>query len=199
MSLQKYFWPAFSVFVLAVIAGFLWWMVIPQFGLIDNRRTEQHATTRSVENDVLIPPGDRAVAPSFRIQTASFGNGEIFDLANARGDVVVLFFMASWCTTCVPEARALKELHASYRDRGLRVLVVDVDSRSTEQALARFRAVANRGEYLWALDTRQEIVRGYAVRTLDATVIVDRDGRIAYRDAFPTGYERLDDAVRGLI
>lgn len=199
MSLQRFIWPAFATLILAVIAGFLWLAVIPQFDLISDSRSNTGASTRNVSNDVLIPSEERTEAPAFRIQTASFGDGKVFDLASANGDVVVMFFMASWCTTCVPEARALKKLHASYRRRGLRVLVVDIDPRSTERALARFRAIANKGEYLWALDTQQTIVRSYGVRTLDATIIIDRDGRIAYRDAFPTGYERLDDAVRGLI
>ncbi len=199
MKLQKVVWPGFAALILAVIVGFLWWVVIPQFTLLASAPAEERGGTANAANDVLIPSRDRALAPSFRIQTASFGNGEEFELAQARGEVVVLFFMASWCTTCVPEARALKELHASYRDRGLRVLVIDIDPRSTENALARFRALANKGEYLWALDTRQEIVRSYGVRILDATIIIDRDGRIAYRDAFPTGYERLDNAIRGLI
>tara|TARA_R110002110_G_scaffold415612_1_gene651449 strand:- start:2769 stop:3368 length:600 start_codon:yes stop_codon:yes gene_type:complete len=199
MNLQRFFWPAFAGLILAVIAGFLWVVVIPQFGLISDSRSNTGASTRNVSSDVLIPSEERTEALAFRIQTASFGDGKIFDLATADGDVVVIFFMASWCTTYVPEARALKELHAAYRKRGLRVLVVDIDPRSTERALARFRVIANKGEYLWALDTQQTIVRSYGVRTLDATIIIDRDGRIAYRDAFPTDYERLDDAVRGLI
>jgi len=199
MNLQRFFWPFFAGLILAVIAGFLWLVVIPQFGLISDSRSNTGASIRNASGDVLIPSEERTEAPAFRIQTASFGDGKIFDLATADGDVVVIFFMASWCTTCVPEARALKELHASYRKRGLQVLVVDIDPRSTERALARFRAIANKGEYLWALDTQQTIVRSYGVRTLDATIIIDREGRIAYRDAFPTGFERLDDAVRGLI
>lgn len=199
MNLQRFIWPAFAGLVLAVIAGFLWVVVIPQFNLISDSRLNMGTSGRNASSDVLIPSEDRTEAPAFRIQTASFGDGRIFDLASADGEVVVIFFMASWCTTCVPEARALKELHAAYGKRGLRVLVVDIDPRSTERALARFRAIANKGEYLWALDTQQTIVRSYGVRALDATIIIDRDGRIAYRDAFPTGYERLADAVRGLI
>lgn len=199
MNPQRFFWPAFAGLILAVIAGFLWLVVIPQFGLISDSRSNAGASSRNASGDVLIPSEERTEAPAFRIQTASFGDGKVFDLANTDGDVVVMFFMASWYTTCVPEARALKELHAAYRKRGMRVLVVDIDPRSTEKALARFRALANKGEYLWALDTQQEIVRSYGVRILDTTIIIDRDGRIAYRDAFPTGLERLDSAVRGLI
>ena len=113
--------------------------------------------------------------------------------------MVVLFFMAAWCTTCIPEARALNALYEEYGDRGLRVLAIDIDPRDTETQLARFRRLAGGGRYLWARDLAQNVIRTYGVRALDTTVIVDRTGNIAYTDAFPTGYERLQNVVEALL
>ena len=59
-------------------------------------------------------------------------DGSVFDLTDERGNVVVLFFMAAWCTTCIPEARALNALYEEYGDRGLPILAIDIDPRDTE-------------------------------------------------------------------
>ncbi len=42
------------------------------------------------------------------------------------------------------------------------------------------------------------VSRALAINTLDATVIIDRAGRIAYRDAVPTPYETLAAVIEAL-
>ena len=90
------------------------------------------ARSPAAARDLVLPPAQRKPAAPFRLATASFADGSVFDLAQARGNVVVLFFMAAWCTTCIPEARALNALYEEYGDRGLSVLAIDIDPRDTE-------------------------------------------------------------------
>ena len=47
------------------------------------------------------------VAPDFTLPTLG---GESFTLANERGKPAVVFFMAYWCGSCIPEAAALGKL-----------------------------------------------------------------------------------------
>ena len=47
----------------------------------------------------------------------------------------------------------------------------------------------------WASDTDQILVRQFSVRTLGTTIILGRDGSIAYRDDGATPYEVLQTAV----
>jgi peroxiredoxin len=148
---------------------------------------------------LLVSVENRPIAPPISVQTSTFGDGSIFDLSNEKGNVVVLFFMAGWCATCFPEARALAQLHADYADRGVRILAVDVDQNETEKELANFRENAENGEYLWAMDRQNRIVRAYGVKALDTTIIVDKQGRAAYADGVPSTYERLASVVEALL
>ncbi len=149
--------------------------------------------------DLLIPAEKRPVALPIRLRTASYGDGSNFDLGQERGNVVALFFMAAWCATSVPEAQALAELHRGYADKGLRILVLDVDRRETEGQLADFRARTGTGGHLWALDRDNQVARPYRVRSLDTTIFIDREGKMFARLIRPsssTAKERSLTATR---
>ena len=141
---------------------------------------------------------ERAAAPPMRLQTASYGDGSVFDLSQEDGNVVVVYFMAAWCFTCIPETQALAQIHANYADAGVRVLILDVDQTEDEDDLAKFRESYGNGQHLWAMDRDFGVARALGINILDATVIIDRDGRIAYRDGVPTSYETLAAVIEAL-
>jgi len=74
-----------------------------------------------------------------------------------------------------------------------------VEQRETEADLARFRDRAGTGENLWAMDRDYQVLRPYRVRALDTTIVIDREGKIAYGDAYPTPYETLAALTEALL
>ncbi len=51
----------------------------------------------------------------------------------------------------------------------------------------------------WATDTTGELVQQFRVYSLGTTVIIDREGRIAYRDDAATPYEILLGEVEKIL
>lgn len=51
----------------------------------------------------------------------------------------------------------------------------------------------------WATDLNQELVRLFKVHTLGTTIIIDRQGRISYRDGGATPYRTLETQVEPLL
>lgn len=47
------------------------------------------------------------------------------------------------------------------------------------------------GDVLWAQDTDYSAVTAYRVTALGTTIIIDREGRVAYRDGGATSYAKL--------
>ena len=52
---------------------------------------------------------------------------------------------------------------------------------------------------IWAADTGQKLARLLQVRSLGTTIIIDRQGRLAYRDDGATPYSTLRQEVDDLL
>ncbi len=135
-------------------------------------------------------------APDFTVQTI---DGATFRLADHQGRVVVLMFTAPGCGECIPELRALAQIHAEYADRGVDVLVLNVDPFMSAEDLFDFKLFVGGGDHAWAQDEGTLVTRTYGVRALETTVIIDRAGQVAYRDERLTRLEDFRAALDPLL
>jgi len=138
--------------------------------------------------------GERA--PNVSVTTL---DGKQFDLKDERGKVVALYFMAGWCSSCIPEAQSWSKLYPENKDEGLQVLIVSMDPNDTPQTIEGFRQAGGIRPLLWTIDETGEVSHALDIRALDSTVIVDREGRISYRDSAPTTYETLDKELKEVL
>jgi thiol-disulfide isomerase/thioredoxin len=94
---------------------------------------------------------------------------------------VLISFFASWCEPCKRELPLLVQLDRTYRDRGLRILGVAIDTEEAGiEAAKRLVAAANVG-YPVLSDRFNFLARRYLGEQapLPAVFIVRRDGTIA--------------------
>jgi len=124
-------------------------------------------------------PAVGQVAPPFTVQTL---DGTSFDLTEHQGRVVVLTFAAPGCGECVPELRALAQIQAEGAARGVAILALNIDPSISTQDLLDFRASIGGADYAWAQDVGGQVALAYGVSALGTTVIIDRAGRVAYRN-----------------
>jgi peroxiredoxin len=121
--------------------------------------------------------GNRPAAPAVH-GDALDGGGQI-DLAAHRGDVVVLNFWASWCGPCRAEAGELLSVAADTKTLGVSFLGIDVrDDRDKAAAFAQAHGL----DYPSVFDPAGRVALGFKdvpPNTTPATVVVDRQGRIA--------------------
>lgn len=134
------------------------------------------------------------IAPDFTLPTL---DGSTFTLSAQQGKPTIIFFMAYWCGTCIPEAQALSRLNQEYGE-DISIIAIDVDPSSTADLLNSFKEASGNGEYVWALDINEDVFYSYQVRSLDTTYILDENGHIVYSDLWPTDYATLKDALAGL-
>ena len=78
-------------------------------------------------------------------------------------------------------------------------MIVDIDLTETDLELQGFSERFGPNGNLWVFAGESDIVRKYGVKGLDGTIIIDRDGRIAHVDRYPTPYEVLDSLVAALL
>lgn len=111
----------------------------------------------------------------------------------------MISFIAGWCGSCLPEASAGGKVVRTFGDEGVRVLAIDADPNDTVGQLRAFMDAAGNPPIEWAMDRTSEVTRAYEVRALDTTVVIDRRGRIVYRDEQPTDYATLADVLSRVV
>jgi cytochrome c biogenesis protein CcmG/thiol:disulfide interchange protein DsbE len=102
-------------------------------------------------------------------------DGESVSLASFRGRPVVLNFFATWCIPCRTELPAFQAAAKRHADRGLAVVLVDLQEDRDEV-----------GGFLESLDVSLpavidetgHVTKAYRVRGLPSTFFVDREGVI---------------------
>ncbi len=94
------------------------------------------------------------------------------------------------------EAPALTRIEQEYRGDGLKVIAVNVFPQIPLQKWERyFRRFGGDSEVVFAQDTRREAIMTLIVRTAGATIVLDKQGRIVFRDRLASTYQVLKDAV----
>ena len=78
-------------------------------------------------------------------------------------------------------------------DRGVQVVAINIQPfyDFNLQPWKRFWKSLGAGDVLWAQVTDSSAVTAYNALTLGTTIIIDREGRIVYRDGGATSYDKL--------
>lgn len=116
----------------------------------------------------------RAAAPNFELP--AFDGGTL-QLADLRGQIVVLNFWASWCPPCRTEAPIFAQVSEAFRDRGVVFVGVNIQDNETDARafLDEFEVGYRNGP------DPGEVATEYSVAAIPTTILIDAEGRIARR------------------
>ncbi|MFO0753626.1 MAG: TlpA disulfide reductase family protein [Thermodesulfovibrionales bacterium] len=140
--------------------------------------------------------GPGAAAPDFTLPDAG---GKKVSLAEGKGKAILLHFWATWCGPCRAEMLSLSTLYREFRDKGLLVLAVSVDTSA--KPVHAFLAEQNI-PFPVLLDTEREVYFDtYAVFGLPTSFLINRDGVIAERIVGETAWDSpaVKEKVRRLL
>lgn len=104
-------------------------------------------------------------------------------------NATVLFFMATWCSSCRAKAPVLAEAHEAYAERGVATYSLDFDPSETPEDLRAWQA---RYGQTWphALDRDRALQRLFDVRSQSTVVVLDGGGSLVRH----FGYGQVDAA-----
>ena len=113
-------------------------------------------------------------APAFKL---SGRGGKTIDLAQYKGQVVMINFWASWCVPCRQEMPLLEDIYKKYKPMGFTMLAVNVepDSKAAEAWLGKLSKPVT---FPVAFDVDSKVSKAYKVAGMPSTVFVDRKGNV---------------------
>ena len=123
---------------------------------------------------ITCAPDQRSKTPKVSGELLTGGS---YDISQARGQVVVVNFWGSWCAPCRAEADDLEATYQATRGSGVTFLGINVqDQRDKAKAFEEGRV-----SYPSIFDPASRLALAFDIppNTTPATVVLDREGRIA--------------------
>lgn len=125
--------------------------------------------------------------------------GKVRQLGEWQGQVVVLNFWAPWCPPCREEMPALVALQQKYAARGLSVIGITIDTRDHAQSFVDEMGI---GFAILVGEDRGIVLArdlGNRAGVLPYTVVLDRQGKVAYTHPSVITLEQAEAAVMPLL
>ncbi|MCJ0741106.1 TlpA family protein disulfide reductase [Pedobacter montanisoli] len=115
-------------------------------------------------------------------------DGNLVNLANYKGRVVLLDFWGSWCGPCRASHPHLKELYKKYHSKGFEIIAVAHERGNTVEEAKKswLNAIAEDGiNWTHILNKdgieKQDIVKDYNVMAFPTKILIDKEGKILLR------------------
>ncbi|MFF3867216.1 TlpA family protein disulfide reductase [Micromonospora sp. NPDC001898] len=149
---------------------------------------EQRCTT--TDGAIECAPDQRSTAPKLSGELLTGGS---YDVATDRGQVIVVNFWGSWCPPCRAEADDLEATYQATKASGVTFLGINVqDNRDKALAFEEGRVTY---PSLFDPPSRLALAFDISPTTIPATVVLDRDGRVAVVIRSAVTQERLQPIV----
>jgi cytochrome c-type biogenesis protein len=116
-------------------------------------------------------------------------DGKTVEFSQYRGKTVLLNIWATWCGPCLKEIPDLKEIHRDYKDKGVVVLGVLLDSESPEAAKPIVIDQLKIDYPTWY--GNDDFAKQFGIQAFPTTVIIDKNGKVVSQNLGLQNKERF--------
>lgn len=126
-------------------------------------------------------------------------DGKPRKLKDTRARITIVNFWATWCVPCRKEIPILNEIQQRYKDRGVRVIGITVDDKSTAGQIDDFMKKTPFGYEVWRKGSAEDMDKLGFVFAIPATAILDQKGKVVERFTGEISIARLTNRIDRLL
>ncbi|WP_033319489.1 TlpA family protein disulfide reductase [Streptomyces yerevanensis] len=146
-----------------------------------------------------VEKAERAAAPDLSGKTI---DGKQLDVADYKGDIVVLNVWGSWCGPCRLEAKNFVKVSEDLKDQGVQFVGINTRDTSTKPAVAFEKEYGVTYPSLY--DPTGKLMLRFEKGTLNpqaipSTIVIDREGRIASRSLQALSEDKLRKMLKPIL
>jgi cytochrome c biogenesis protein CcmG/thiol:disulfide interchange protein DsbE len=154
--------------------------------------------TSRFNRDITLTQSPLIDEPAPGVDIRLLDSADEFNLADFRGNIIVVNFWASWCLNCRVEHGALNAAAAGYADLG--VSFVGIAYQDRESASRAFLEELGRGDpYVYGIDEGSRVAVEFGVLGLPETFFIDRDGIVRGKVSGPVNIEFLSRTLDAMV
>ena len=118
------------------------------------------------------------VSPNLTLKKMNGKSVKLSEYLN-KGPVLINFW-ATWCSPCKKEMVFLDQFERRYKDNGLSILSISVDS---QKSLAHVRSYIRANNYTYDvfLDPNRQVFKKLNGNLMPTNVLIDKDGKVLWR------------------
>jgi peroxiredoxin len=123
-------------------------------------------------------------------------DGKTISLADYRGKVLLIDFWATWCMPCKVEMPNVIRVHKKFNEKGFEIIGISLDNN--REAVEQYIKDNNMTwpQFFDGKGWQNTVAQQYRVRSIPATYLIDKNGKIRYRSLRG---EDLETAVEKLL
>lgn len=114
---------------------------------------------------------------------------------SAAGLPSVLFFMASWCSSCKSKTGVLAKVNSTYWPQGLQTFTLSFDTTDDDESLRTWKAKYNQ-PWPHGIDRGFEMQKAFGINSQSSVVVLDHAGEVVKKFGYgAVTEETLKEAV----
>lgn len=127
-------------------------------------------------------------APMFAGQTL---DNQTIHFSQLKGKkVVILDFWSFYCASCIEGMPKLIELHNEFKDKGLLVIGVNLDSFGTHRVVKFMQGMDTKINFPVIIDRSRQVAQSFNAMVLPTTLLIDAGGKVRF---YHVGYRQGDE------